>query len=95
MKTKLGMEFEIDFSHILKGHPKCSQPHGHTSRILVEIGGEVKNGNNYQDNMVMDFDEMRKVCWQIIEKLAHKDLNTFFEFPTSENISMWILKSTK
>lgn len=93
MKTKLGMEFEIDFSHILKGHPKCSQPHGHTSRILVEIVGDVKKGSNYQDNMVLDFDEMKKICWETIQKLDHKDLNTLFEFPTSENISMWIFEN--
>ncbi len=93
MKTKLGMEFEIDFAHVLKGHPKCSQHHGHTSRILVEIQGEVKNGSNYKDNMVMDFDEMKKTCWDTIGKLDHKDLNTFFEFPTSENIAAWIFKN--
>jgi len=93
MKTKLGMEFEIDFAHVLKGHPKCSQPHGHTSKILVEVEGHVKNGSNYKDNMIMDFDEMKKVCWETIEKLDHKDLNIFFEFPTSENITMWIFKN--
>lgn len=90
MKTKLGMEFEIDFSHILKGHPKCSQPHGHTSRILIEVVGEVKKGSSYQDNMVMDFADMKKTCWEIIQQLDHKDLNSIFEFPTSENIAMWI-----
>ena len=31
MKTKLGVEFEIDFAHTLRGHPKCGKPHGHTS----------------------------------------------------------------
>jgi len=36
MLTKIGVEFEIDFAHTLKGHPKCGKPHGHTSRIIVE-----------------------------------------------------------
>jgi len=95
MKTKIGAEFEIDFSHTLKGHPKCSQPHGHTSRIEVELEGDVKNGGTYQDNMIMDFDEMKKKCWEIISQLDHKDLDTMFDFPTSENISSWIFENLK
>ena len=39
MKTRLGVEFEIDFAHTLRGHPKCGKPHGHTSRIIVEVEG--------------------------------------------------------
>ena len=39
MKTRLGCSFEIDFAHTLRGHPKCGKPHGHTSRIIVEVQG--------------------------------------------------------
>ena len=39
MKTRLGVSFEIDFAHTLRGHPKCGKPHGHTSRIIVEVQG--------------------------------------------------------
>jgi 6-pyruvoyltetrahydropterin/6-carboxytetrahydropterin synthase len=92
MKTKLGVEFEIDFAHTLAGHPKCGQPHGHTSRIIVEVEGDVKKGDTYQDNMVIEFDEMKKTCWEVIRQLDHKDLNTMFSFPTSENITTWIFE---
>ena len=47
MKTKLGMDFEIDFAHTLRGHPKCGKPHGHTSRIIVEVEGDLKQGDSY------------------------------------------------
>ena len=60
MLTKLGVEFEIDFAHTLRGHPKCGQPHGHTSKIIVEVQGEVKKGSSYQENMLLDFAEMKK-----------------------------------
>lgn len=95
MKTKLGIEFEIDFAHTLKGHPKCSQPHGHTSRIIVEVQGDIKKGNTYQENMIIEFDDMKKICWETIQKLDHKNLNEFFEFPTSENIAAWIFENLK
>lgn len=95
MKTKLGVEFEIDFAHTLKGHPKCGNPHGHTSKIIVEVQGEVKRGNSYQDNMIIDFDEMKKICWDTIQQLDHKNLDMMFDFPTSENIAMWIFEKLK
>ena len=60
MQTKIGVEFEIDFAHTLKGHPKCGKPHGHTARIIIEAAGELKTGSTYEDNMVIEFDEMKK-----------------------------------
>lgn len=90
MKTVLGVEFEIDFAHTLRGHPKCGKPHGHTSRIIVEVEGDVKKGDSYQDNMVIEFSDMKRTCWEIIEQLDHRNLNELFDFPTSENITEWI-----
>ena len=52
MKTRLGCSFEIDFAHTLRGHPKCGKPHGHTSRIIVEVQGDVKKGGSYEENML-------------------------------------------
>ena len=95
MKTRLGVEFEIDFAHTLRGHPKCGKPHGHTSSIIVEVEGDVKQGDSYQDNMVIEFDQMKKTCWETISELDHRDLNELFDFPTSENIAAWIFENLK
>ena len=95
MQTKLGVEFEIDFAHILKDHPKCGKPHGHTAKIIIEVAGDVKKGDTYQDNMVMDFHEMKTTCWDVIKDLDHTNLNDMFDFPTSENIAMWIFEKLK
>ena len=95
MKTRLGVEFEIDFAHTLRGHPKCGKPHGHTSRIIVEVEGDVKKGDSYEDNMVIEFDEMKKICWETIQKLDHTNLDNMFDFATSENIAMWIFDNLK
>ena len=51
MQTKVGVEFEIDFAHTLKGHPKCGKPHGHTAKIIVEASGELKNGSTYEETV--------------------------------------------
>ena len=92
LKTKLGAEFEIDFAHTLKGHPKCGQPHGHTSRIIIEVEGDIKKGDDLQDNMIIEFDDMKRICWETIQQLDHKDLDKIFDFPTSENIATWIFE---
>ena len=65
MKTRLGVSFEIDFAHTLRGHPKCGKPHGHTSRIIVEVQGDVKKGGSYEENMVIEFDKMKKTSFVI------------------------------
>ena len=65
MKTRLGVSFEIDFAHTLRGHPKCGKPHGHTSRIIVEVQGDVKKGASYEENMVIEFDKMKKTAFLI------------------------------
>ena len=97
MKTKLGVEFEIDFAHTLRGHPKCGKPHGHTSRIIVEVEGDVKQGDSYQDNMVIEFDAMKKTCWDTIQELDHRNLNLDIPYfkniiPTTENLAIYIWK---
>ena len=31
----------------------------HTSRIIVEVQGDVKKGGSYEENMVIEFDKMK------------------------------------
>jgi 6-pyruvoyl tetrahydropterin synthase/QueD family protein len=84
MKTGLGMEFYVDYSHRLPGHPKCGVPHGHTAKVIVELYGELG-----PDGMIMDFKEMEGKCWETLSMIDHKDLNERFDRPTSENIANW------
>ena len=61
----------------------------------MEASGELKTGSTYEDNMVIEFDEMKKICWQTIQQLDHTNLDGMFDFPTSENIAMWIFENLK
>ena len=45
--------------------------------------------------MVIEFDKMKKLCWETIEQLDHRNLNELFDFPTSENITEWIFDNLK
>jgi 6-pyruvoyltetrahydropterin/6-carboxytetrahydropterin synthase len=84
-KMGLGMEFFVDYSHKLPGHPKCGVPHGHTAKVIVELYGDPR-----PDGMIMDFKEMEEACWKVLSYVDHHDLNERFPRPTSEIITSWI-----
>ena len=86
------MEFWIDYSHTLRGHPTCGREHGHTAKVIVEVDGDVRGGDTYQDNMIMDFADMKAKCKATLNKLDHNHLNSMFKFPSSENISSWLFE---
>ncbi|HVB12680.1 MAG TPA: 6-pyruvoyl tetrahydropterin synthase family protein [Nitrososphaerales archaeon] len=90
MKTGLGMEFFVDYAHLLTGHPKCGVPHGHTAKVIVELYGDMR-----PDGMIMDFKEMEEKCWNVLSQVDHNDLNEKFERPTPENITNWIFSELR
>jgi 6-pyruvoyltetrahydropterin/6-carboxytetrahydropterin synthase len=90
MITRLGMEFTVDYAHSLPGHILCGREHGHTATILIEIEGEVKGGPRYQDNMLMDFSDMKRICKEVLDRIDHRNTNELFDMPTSEVIAKWI-----
>ena len=58
--------FAFDYAHILPLVEKCSILHGHTSSVMVELVGEMK------DNLLIDFGEAKKIIKEIISILDHK-----------------------
>lgn len=58
--------FAFDYAHILPLVEKCSILHGHTSSVLVELVGDMKN------NLLIDFGEAKKIVKEIISLLDHK-----------------------
>lgn len=56
----------FDYAHILPLVEKCSIIHGHTSTIMIEIIGEMKN------NLVIDFSEAKKIIKQALNQIDHK-----------------------
>jgi 6-pyruvoyltetrahydropterin/6-carboxytetrahydropterin synthase len=56
----------FDYAHILPLVEKCSVLHGHTSTVMVEIIGSMK------DNLVVDFGEAKRVIKETLNAIDHK-----------------------
>ncbi len=56
----------FDYAHILPLVEKCSIIHGHTSTIMVEIIGDMRN------NLVIDFSEAKKIIKESLSQIDHK-----------------------
>jgi 6-pyruvoyltetrahydropterin/6-carboxytetrahydropterin synthase len=56
----------FDYAHILPLVEKCSILHGHTSTVMVEIIGEMKN------NLVIDFGEAKRIIKDTLSIIDHK-----------------------
>ena len=56
----------FDYAHILPLVEKCSILHGHTSTVMFEIIGTMKN------NLVIDFGEAKKIIKEALNVLDHK-----------------------
>ena len=58
--------FTFDYAHILPLVTKCSILHGHTSSVMVELIGQMKN------NLLLDFSEAKQIVKQVISIFDHK-----------------------
>jgi 6-pyruvoyltetrahydropterin/6-carboxytetrahydropterin synthase len=56
----------FDYAHILPLVEKCSVLHGHTSTVMVEIIGTMKN------NLVIDFGDAKRVIKDALNAIDHK-----------------------
>ena len=56
----------FDYAHILPLVEKCSVLHGHTSTVMVEIIGSMKN------NLVIDFGDAKKIIKDALNAIDHK-----------------------
>lgn len=56
----------FDYAHILPLVEKCSVLHGHTSIVMVEIIGSMKN------NLVIDFGDAKRIIKDTLNAIDHK-----------------------
>jgi 6-pyruvoyltetrahydropterin/6-carboxytetrahydropterin synthase len=58
--------FSFDYAHILPLVEKCSILHGHTSSVMVELVGQMK------DNLLVDFGIAKKIIKEVVTEFDHK-----------------------
>ena len=58
--------FSFDYAHILPLVEKCSILHGHTSSVMVELIGQMK------DNLLLDFGEAKRIIKGVVNVFDHK-----------------------
>ncbi len=82
-----------DFSsaHMLRGYKgKCENLHGHNWKVEVSVYSKKLD----KLGMVIDFKDLKKAVYGVLEELDHKNLNDLKYFkkvnPTSENIAKYI-----
>lgn len=58
--------FTFDYAHVLPLVEKCSLLHGHTSSVMVELVGTMK------DNLLIDFGEAKQIIRGVMAAFDHK-----------------------
>jgi 6-pyruvoyltetrahydropterin/6-carboxytetrahydropterin synthase len=88
---EVSIEKTIACAHRLFGYcGPCEQLHGHNYRIMVTYQGETVD----QFGMLVDFADIKKVFYQILETLDHTYLNDLEPFknlsPSAENLARYV-----
>ena len=79
----IGINVKFDSCHFLPNYiGKCSNVHGHTWRMTVEIKGEI----DLVSGFVKDFTELKTDVNDLINSLDHRSLNQVLFNPTCENL---------
>ena len=77
--------FSFDYAHILPLVEKCSILHGHTSSVMVELVGQMK------DNLLVDFGVAKRIIKEVVNIFDHK----FFinrKYLKTEDESHYVIK---
>lgn len=78
-------KFEFEACHHLPHYyGACNNLHGHSYKLEVTVGGDLKKEGSKQ-GMIVDFKDLKQIVKEVaIDKYDHSDLNKFFDNPTAE-----------
>jgi len=84
---RLSIDKTISAAHYLRDYEgPCARIHGHNWKVRVQVAATQLD----KTGIVIDFDELEKITWQIIGRFDHQNLNEVHPFdnlnPTAENI---------
>lgn len=88
----IAKEFTFDAAHYLptvpEGH-KCRRMHGHTYRVELMLVGAIGKTGFVED---IDYDDIAKAWSKVHEQIDHQVLNNILAVPSTENLTLWILR---
>ena len=79
--TKL---LEFSAAHAVLGE----ELHGHNYKVALTVSGPLT-----EDQVVMDFRELKRIAEEVIGELDHRNLNELMPEPTAERIALTIWNS--
>lgn len=92
---KIGIEYQFEAAHILKGLPeghKCGRLHGHNYVVNVELASDTLN----EVGFIVDYFDLKPIKTFIDTCLDHRLLNDVLTFnPTVENLAKYLFDTFK
>ena len=90
---RLSAQTIISAAHKLNNYNgPCARLHGHNWKIRVEVSANQLD----EVGITLDFDEIKKLTWQVVGKFDHNYFNEIPPFdkinPTAENIVKYIFE---
>lgn len=89
------VEITVSFSaaHRLRDYNgKCEQLHGHNYKIQISA----RSSSPGKGGMVIDFGDLKKAAYQVLDTLDHRYLNDIKPFdeiePSAENVAAYIFR---
>ncbi len=87
---QVSVEETFSAGHALRGYRgKCENPHGHKSRVGVNLEGAQLDGIG----LLVDFTRLKQVIREIMGKLDHQFMNDLEPFktvnPSAENVAKY------
>lgn len=93
LRYRVGVRGEFSAAHRIEDYEgKCSNLHGHTYQVEVEVEGD----NLDEINILLDLDQLRDRLNEVLSELDHKDLNTILgRNVTAEKICEYIYNNLR
>jgi 6-pyruvoyltetrahydropterin/6-carboxytetrahydropterin synthase len=82
----LSYSFRLPISHSHKGQLSEATHHHEAVEIEVRVEGELN-----REGFVVDYREIERLGErEVVAHLKGRDLDTLLEYPTSENLAIWV-----
>jgi 6-pyruvoyltetrahydropterin/6-carboxytetrahydropterin synthase len=94
LTVEIAKTFRFEAAHFLPNvgpHHKCHNTHGHSYQVTLRLKGPVDENMGW----IMDLSDISEQFAPVLKTLDHAFLNKIkgLENPTSENITIWIMKT--